>query len=89
MELNENAAAYCEAQLREIRIEAEALNRLIGKLSEQAATDDSRSFFRNLRLSCEETEKLAAGLARRIDGNGCDGSASARSIPALDPDLLS
>lgn len=44
MELKDNAAAYCEAQLREIRIEAESLNRLIGKMSDQVATDGSRSF---------------------------------------------
>ncbi len=88
MELKDNAAAYCEAQLREIRIEAESLNRLIGKMSDQVATDGSRSFFRNLRAACEETEKLAAELSRRIDG--CNGaSASERSIPALDPELLS
>ena len=89
MELKDNAAVYCEAQLREIRIEAESLNRMIGKLADQVATEGSRSFFRNLRAACEETEKLAAELSQRIDGSGGDVSASVRSISALDPELLS
>ena len=88
MEVKENAAAYCEAQLREIRTEAESLNRMVGKLSDQAATEGSQLFLRNLRLSCEETEKLATELSARICSADGVAAAPEERVSALNPELL-